>query len=79
MSIVLFLCCLIVPFMIPLAVLLSVCSGVAGCSCPSSSAVVQSGTISWAAWNNDATSASAAIVTTIFSILAMTMIGPFII
>ena len=62
--------------MIPLAVLLSVYSSVAGCLRPSSSAVIRSGTIVCAAWNSDATSASAADdETTIFSIFAMTMIG----
>mmetsp|Transcript_53885 Transcript_53885/g.60207 ORF Transcript_53885/g.60207 Transcript_53885/m.60207 type:complete len:80 (-) Transcript_53885:507-746(-) len=79
MPIALLLLCLIVPFMIPLAVLLSVRSDVAGCLCASSSAVTQSGTISCAAWYNDSTSASAADATTSFIILAMTMIGLFII
>ena len=60
-------------------VLLSVRSGGVGYLCPSSSVVIRSGTIICAAWNSDATSTSAADATTIFSIFAMTMIGPFMI
>ena len=75
MSIALLLLCLIVPFMIPLSVLLSVRSGVAGCLFPSSSAMTCYGTIFCAVWYNNATSASvsvsAADVTTILSIFAM--------
>ena len=65
--------------MMPLAVLLSVPSGVAGCLCLSPSAVDWSGIISYVTWYNNATSASTANATTIFSILTMTMIDPFMI
>ena len=71
MSIALLFCCLVVPFMIPLAVLLSVLSGVAGYLCPSSSVVICSGTIVCEALNSEATSNSAADETTIFNISAM--------
>ena len=65
----------------PLAVLLSVRSGVpvVGCLCPSLMQAVQRGTISVAQWYSAAISASAAEPTTIFRMVAMTMIGALII
>ena len=63
--------------MIPAAVLLSVCIGVAGCGCPSSSRVTLNGNMSCAFINNDPISASAADDITDFIILASTYIGAF--
>ena len=63
----------------PLAVLLSVRSGVAGCGCPNSSHVIHNGSMSRAFMNSAPTSASAADDITDLIIFAMTDIGPLII
>ena len=68
-----------VPLMIPLAVLLSVCIGVGGCGCPSSSHVTRSGSIARAFIYNAAISALAADDITPFIIFAIIDIGPLMI
>ena len=68
--------CLIVLLMIPVAVLLSVFMGVAGCGCPISMMPCRSGTVSLAFINNAATSASNALAKTALIILASTWMGP---
>ena len=74
-----FFFCLIVLFMISLAALLSILSGAGGCLGSTLSALTRSWTFVCASWYNDPTSASAADATIKFKILAMTMIGLFII
>ena len=60
----------------PLAVLLSVHSGVGGCGCPSSVSVTLSGSASFAFMNNAAISASAADAMTCLITFARIVIGP---
>ena len=75
-SIALLLSCLKMPLIMPLAVLLSVQSGVGGCGCPNSVSVILSGSASFAFMNNAAISASAADAMTCLIILARIVIGP---
>ena len=63
---------LIVRFMIPFAVLLSVCSGIGCCLCPSSSSVVMNGIASCAFQNRLPHSASDADPIAAFIIFAST-------
>ena len=78
MSIALLLAWLNVPLIMPFAVLLSVCIGVAGCGCPNSSQVTRNGS-NCLLFNNAPISASAADYITPFIIFAIIDIGPFII
>ena len=79
MSIALLLFYWNVPLIMPLAVLLSVLIGVAGCGCPNSLHVIRRGSISRAFINSVPTSDSAADDITDFIIFAMIDMDPLII
>ena len=68
--------CLMIPLIIPHAMLLSVCMGVASCWLPNSSKVYMIGTTSLALMYNAPSSASAVDAMTFHRMLAMLRIGP---
>ncbi len=76
MSIILALMGTIVLFVTPIAIELSVCTGLRGCGHPESMRVWRLGTISRAAMNNAASSASAAEAMTNLMIVAMVNTAP---
>jgi hypothetical protein len=76
MSIILALLGTMVLFVTPIAVELSVCTGLHGCGHPMLMRVWRWGTISRAAMNNAASSASAAEAMTNLMIVAMVNIAP---
>jgi hypothetical protein len=76
MSIILALLGTMVLFVTPIAMELSVCTGLRGCGHPMSMRVCRWGTISHAAMNNAASSASAAEAMTNLMIVAMVKTAP---